>query len=239
MTARDGLNRTRLKQKKPNGHKPTTTGLITMQFKNLKIYSFIKQAPAADELEAKLTLKPFKHCAAMAAQSAGWVAPLGRYGSMMTHQIAGYTMLCLKTQTKVLPAACVREKLQTRIDEIEAKEDRKIRGKEKTDLKDEVVFDMLPRAFPKSALLYGYIDHAQGLLIINTNSKPRAEEFTVQLRDALGTLPAHPLTTEINPSNVMTEWVRMGKAADKFTLGEACSMQSMEELGTAGHGHQP
>ena len=202
-----------------------------MIFKNLTIYSFNKPAPSMAEIEEKLTEKPFSPCAKMQLVSSGWAFPLGKHGSMYGQSIEGKTMLCLKTEAKVLPPACVSDALKKRVDEIEQKEDRRIIGKEKSDLKEEVIMGMLPNAFVKSSLMYGYIDHISGLLIINTGSRPRAEDFVSTLRDALGTLPVLPLMANNHPVSVLTQWVKQGYADMPFSLGKSCKMASLDEEG--------
>lgn len=71
-------------------------------------------------------------------------------------------MLCGKKEEKVVPGSVVNEMLQERISEIEEREARKLPAKERNRLKDELIFELLPRAFSFSKKTYAYIDSQGG-----------------------------------------------------------------------------
>ena len=203
-----------------------------MWFRNLQIYRFNKPFELdADSLNEALESKAFKPCGSQQPFSAGWTKPLGKHGTQLVHATNGKLMVCAKREERIMPAAAVRDVLNARIEEIEAKEDRKVRGKEKTDLKDEVIMDMLPRAFTRSSLTYAYIDPQNSCLIIDAASVSKAEELTVLLRDAIGTLPVRPLTVNNAPYSVFTQWLKQGHADVDFALQDSCELKSMEDGG--------
>ena len=130
-----------------------------MLFKNLLIYRFTRPfTHSPEELDQQLATKPFAPCGGQDLSSFGWVPPAGGDGELLVHAAQGYLMVCLQRQDKVLPAAVVNEALAERLADIKAREDRVPGKKERTELKDEVIFELLPRAFSRSGRLFAYID---------------------------------------------------------------------------------
>ena len=201
-----------------------------MWFKNLQVYRFTKPFQLdAEALDTKLAEHIFQPCAGQDLLRLGWMPPLGRFGSQYVHETNGYIMICAKRQEKVLPPAVVNEELEERLLALEENEDRKIGRKERNQLKDEITFDLLPRAFTRSSLQFAYIDPADGLLVVNCSSVKRAEELIGLLREALGALSLIPLAVKNLPIQVMTDWVESGQTADGFELGQSCELRDNED----------
>ncbi len=197
-----------------------------MWFKNLQVYRFTKPFTlAAEELSETLAEKAFQPCAGQDILKLGWVPPLGRFGSEFVHANNGYMMVCAKRQEKVLPPAVIRDELEERLLALEENEDRKVGRKERNQLKDEVMFDLLPRAFVRSSQQFAYIDTHDNLLVVNAASVKRAEEMIGLLREAVGALSLIPLTPKNLPIQTMTDWIEKGQVAAGFELGQACELR--------------
>jgi recombination associated protein RdgC len=202
-----------------------------MWFKNLQVYRFTKPFELdVASLGEQLSEQVFEPCSSQQPMRSGWVAPLGRHGSELVHVTDGYMMICAKRQEKLLPAAVVNEALEEKILAIEESEARKLPRKERLTLKDEVIFDLLPRAFAKSSLVFGYISPRDNMLVINSASASRAEAFIDDLRDALGTLSLIPLTAKNLPIDMMTRWVQTGQPDANFALGEECELRDNADI---------
>jgi len=180
-----------------------------MWFNNLQIYRFIKPFSLSfEELDEKLGKLSFKPCSSLQPASLGWVSPLGRFGTENVHVANGNVMLCLKKEEKILPASVVRDLVSEKVTDIEAAESRPVRRKEREGIRDEIMQDMLPKAFCRSHLTFAYISPKSNLLVVNSSSAKKAEEFLHYLRKALGTLPVvSPILRDV-PSMVMTQWVK-------------------------------
>ena len=197
-----------------------------MWFNNLQVYRFTKPYQLdSQSLGQALETRGFAPCGSQDTARSGWVAPLGRHGSELVHASNGYQMLCLKRQDRLLPPAVVKEALEEKLIDIEEKEARKVSRKERLSLKDEIVFDLLPRAFLRSSLHYAYIAPRENLLVVNAASVKNAENLLHELRDCLGSLSVIPLTSSHEPVQVMTQWVRSGQPARGFTLGQECELR--------------
>ncbi len=202
-----------------------------MWFKNIHAYRFTKPCELTHEaLNDMLAEQVFVPCGNRDLYRSGWVPPLGRHGSEFVHSTGGYQMICLKRQDKLLPPAVVNEELEEKALAIEARESRKLPRKERQTLKDEIIFSLLPKAFARSSLQFAYISPNDNLLVVDASSEKRAEEFLSQLREAVGSLSAIPLTAKNQPIDVMTQWVDSGQPTGNFELGEECELRDNADI---------
>jgi recombination associated protein RdgC len=141
-------------------------------------------------------------------------------------------MLCAKKEERVLPTAVVNELVQERIAEDEDKLGRRLSKKERSALKDEVIFEALPKAFTFSRKSFAYIDTKGGWFIANSSSVKAAEDLLSLLRKSLGSLPAIPLNTINRPTTIMTQWL-VDEAAipDDIAIEDECELRQPEENG--------
>ncbi len=203
-----------------------------MWFKNLALLRLTEPFTlSGSELEERLKALPFRHCGSLEPTSFGWFPPVGKEHFPLVHQTGGFLMLCLQKEEKILPAAAVNEIVAERVAEIEEQQARQVRRKERESIRDEVLHDMLPRAFSLSRRTYGYIDPRGGWLIVDSASARKAEDFVAVLRQTLGTFPVTPLATRERPASVMTQWLSGGPIPESITLESECELKSPEEDG--------
>jgi recombination associated protein RdgC len=204
-----------------------------MWFKNLAVYRFTEPFTLdAAFLEQKLQQQPFRSCGSHDEFSFGWTAPLGRASDALVHANNGFMMLCGKKEEKVVPASVINEMLQERINEIEEREARKLPAKERSRIKDELIFELLPRAFSFSRKTYAYIDSQGGWLVVDAASAKKAEDMLSQLRKCLGSLPIVPLTATAKPASVMTQWLIDNTSPKDILIEDECELRSPEEEGS-------
>jgi len=203
-----------------------------MWFKNLSIFRFTEVFTlTSEELDQKLEALTFRPCGSHEEFTFGWTPPLGKASQSLVHKTNGYMMLCVKKEERVLPASVLNEMLQEKIAEQEQQHARKLSKKERTELKDELIFDLLPRAFTFSRKIYAYIDPQGGWLIVNAASAKSAEDLVSLLRKSLGSLCAIPLSTVEKPIATMTQWLLNNKIADDVTIEDECELRAPEEAG--------
>lgn len=196
-----------------------------MWFKNIRLYRLTQPFSLSPEaLAEKLASKLFQPCGGLDLTRYGFVPPLGRHGTSLVHATNGCLMVCAKKQEKILPGAVVNEHLDERVSQIEQAEKRRVSRKERQDLKDEVIFSLLPKAFVRSRLDFAYIDTQEGLIVVNAASAKRAEDLLTALREALDTLPCLPVVAQTAPAFIMTQWLAQGHANTPFEMGEECDL---------------
>jgi len=203
-----------------------------MWFKNLSIFRLTENfALTPTELEQKLEPMLFRPCGNHEEFSFGWTSPLGKSSGQLVHSANGFMMICGKKEEKVLPAAVVNELFQDKILETEEQQSRKLAKKERATIKDELIFELLPKAFTFSRKVYAYIDPNGGWLVVDAASAKSAEDLLSLLRKCLGSLPAVPLTTMDKPGAIMTEWLMTNQAPDDVTIEDECELRSPGEEG--------
>ncbi len=203
-----------------------------MWFKNLCLFRLSEPFPlTAEELAKKLETSEFRPCGAHETSAYGWVAPLGTATDVLVHAANGYMMLCLKKQERVLPATVINEMLEEKIVEAEDKQDRKLSKKERSRMKDELIFDLLPKAFTFSKKTYAYIDPVGGWLVVDAASVKSAEDLLTLLRKSMGSLPAIPVNTADNPVGIMTQWLISLQMPVDFALEDECELRAPGDEG--------
>ena len=203
-----------------------------MWFKNLRIYRFTEAFDTpAEELEELLQEFPFIPCGKHSKESLGWTAPLGRSGVQMVHSANGFHMICLQKEDKILPSSVINEALQERIELLEDKEGRKLFRKERLQIKDDVIAQLLPKAFSKRQKIFAYISPKDRLLVLNTGSQNQAETLLSFLRSTLDRLPVVPVATKGTPPDILTRWLKQGYGSDNFELEAEVELFNPKEDG--------
>lgn len=201
-----------------------------MWFKNIRFYRFSKQYRLNTKtLQDKLIEKSFKPCGKQDEYSLGWVSPFGPDSDALFHEINGNVLVCAKKQERVLPGAVVNEVLLDKVQTIENDQDRKVSRKERTEMRDEIIFDLRPRAFTRSHLTYAYLSSEAQLLCIDAASANKADDFTSLLRESLGKLPAILPNLKHSPSRAMSRWIRNQKLPSDFELLEECELRDVKD----------
>jgi recombination associated protein RdgC len=203
-----------------------------MWFKNLSLFRLVEPLSLTIEtLATRLEQRAFQPCPSHQPSTAGWTPPLGRKARDPVHAVAGRWLVCLRTEEKVLPSIVINQALAERIALIEDEQRRPVRRREKLDLRDQLIQELLPRALTRSRLGYAYLDLPAGWLIVDSASPRGVEEITGTLREALGSLPIAPPGVRQSPAVVMTAWLLEGRAPAGFALGDSCELREGGENG--------
>lgn len=199
-----------------------------MIFKNAHIYRLTESfSLSGEQLIDLLGEHAFTPCSGARPSSFGWVPPVA--DGELVHEVSGCFLLCAKREDKVVPSSALADVMEEKIARLESMEDRPIRAKEKQRLKEDALAEILPRALPKSKQIYGYINHAEDLLVIDTASSPEAEMFLTCLRETLGSLKVVPPQVKSKPTDIFTHWLRSRKLPDNFSFGDQCDLMDPED----------
>lgn len=157
--------------------------------------------------------------------TAGFVSPFGRDDDELTHTLGTATLITIGTEEKILPAAVVNDLLQRKLDEIEEREGRRPSARARKRLKDDLLHELLPRAFVKPGRTAAYFDFDNALIVVDTSSRRAAENVASEVRGVVGSFPALPLNAEVAPRSVLTGWLAGEPLPDGISLGEECEMR--------------
>ena len=186
--------------------------------------SFSSNQQALSDALAPLSFTP---CLPSLPSSIGWVSPLGQSEEQLVYGSKRFWMICLQFEEKLLPASVIQQSLSEKIEEIEKKESRQVRGKEKQSFKDEITQTLLPKAFTKKTQIYAYIDIERHLLMINSNSAAKVERFVAFFKRAIA--PATLSAVDVKkPAAVMTNWLKQD-APDHFSIGQSCLLKDAQQ----------
>ncbi len=201
-----------------------------MWFRNLYLFEFDAAFTYdAQQMSNALASKIIMDCPASQRESVGWSSPFGRDSELMVLASQGNILLRMARQERLLPASVLKDHLMERVEKIETRENRKIGTRERRGLREELEFELLPKAFTKRSHLDAWIDSANSRLIINTCSAPRAENFAKLLRNTLGSLPIVLPETDTSPVTTMTQWMRNGRPPEPFEFGQDCCLKTLNE----------
>jgi recombination associated protein RdgC len=203
-----------------------------MWFRNLTLFRFSESsAKTLKNLESRLAGHRLRPCGPLELATHGFLSPYGRDEDVLVHRVGAYALLVVGREDRLLPNSVVGDELAARLKKIAEKEGRKIGSKERKRLKEEVLTDLLPRAFTKVSRTCAYLAVKSGWLAVDSASRKAAEEATSQLREALGSFPAVPMAAEESPRALMTDWLIRGKLPEGLVLGDECELRDPAETG--------
>ena len=91
-------------------------------FRNLRCYRVTSPWPESEEaLSEILSENSFTPCGSFSERSAGWEALGNNEGDPLCRRLNGADLIQLRTQSRVLPAAAIKEALEERLDEFRSR----------------------------------------------------------------------------------------------------------------------
>lgn len=210
-------------------------------FKSLLLYRIKPEFSFPfDEMETAIKKVTFEECGPTQQKSVGWVPPRRQEHGAMIESVGGQWVMTYCVEAKILPASVVNRKLAQRMAAIEEKEGRKPGKKEKRELKDEVLIDLLPSSHTSIKMVSVWIDPQNRLLAIDTTSQTVADEIVTMLVEAWPGFSISLLNTQISPRAVMADWLVTQEPADGFSLGRECELKSDgEDKAVVRYGRHP
>ena len=203
-----------------------------MWFKNLSLFRFTETFTlSAEKLEERLETGRFQACGSLQPMSYGWTPPLGRDDGPLVHATGGRLMICALREEKILPSSVVNEILAEKVAEIEERKGTPVRKKERDALRDDIIHDLLPRAFSFTRRLYAYIDPMVGWLVVDSASAKKTEELASWLRRCLESLPVTLPSVRERPASVMTRWLAEGSPPPGIAIESECELRATDEEG--------
>lgn len=177
-----------------------------MFFKNVKLYKFTTDFSLDDTvLQAQLEALKFVNCSDNEMKSTGFFSPLRESDELILKTGNNY-LFKLKHENKILPASVINEELNIRVEEIENETGSPVPKKIQRDMREDIIYRLLPRAFSKTTYTNGYISIDKQMIVIEASSDSNAEIFLAYLRKAIGSLPVVPFS-KIRVDQHLTQWV--------------------------------
>jgi recombination associated protein RdgC len=202
----------------------------SMFFRNLTLFRFPTSLDLT-EIENRLAECALKPVGALELSSRGFISPFGRDGESLSHKISDAIWLSVGSEEKILPGAVVNDLLARKLEEIERKEGRKPGGRARKRLKEDLVHELLPRAFVRPGRTDALLDLSHGLCVVDSSSRKAAENVVSEIRHALGSFPALPVNAEVAPRSILTGWVAGEPLPEGLTIGDECELKDAADKG--------
>jgi recombination associated protein RdgC len=184
---------------------------------------------STEQLGVKLSSRKCRSCPSNELETMGWVSPFGDDSDVLVHSTNNYWLICAQKESRLLPAAVINDSVAEKINKIEQNENRIVGKKEKSTIKEEMLFTLLPKAFVKKTQTSIYYDPTNKLLAVCSSSKSQIDQSITLLRNTLGSLKITPLASKSELNNVMTDWLLTDSLCDDFSFGNDCEMLDLEK----------
>jgi len=201
-----------------------------MWFKNARIFQltegFSMDTEAFSNTLQEHQLKP---CGTMDMESLGWISPFGADSELFVLQSGDALLFTLGGEEKILPTAAVNHQLSQKLDAAMKETGHKPGRKAQSDMKQQLMLEMLPQAFVKPKRIQAYIDKKLDLLVVDAASQNAAENLVTHLRQTLGSFKAAAFGASSSMAQVLTQWVTKGAADDGFDLTHNIALETLDE----------
>jgi recombination associated protein RdgC len=193
--------------------------------------------PDLPALERVLQKSRFVPCGPTQPESAGWVPPRGNKGKLLAELVGGHLVLKLCTEKRAVPSSAISAAVDERVERYKAETgNERVPAKMKKEFKEEVLLDLLPRAFSKRSTMLLWLDPKNRLLVVDAGSLSAADRIVSTLLAALlevpGAGPALDLElvhTQSSPSASMAHWLATREAPWRFTVDRDCELKAADE----------
>ena len=194
--------------------------------------------PALDDFEQALQAARFLPCGPTQPESSGWSAPRGAKSLALLESVGGQLIFQLCTEKRPLPSSAVKEALQARIEQYkEETGQERASAKIKKAIKEEVILDLLPRAFTKRSNTLVWLDPVRRFLVVDTGSLSGADKVVTFLVEALSEVPGSrpglgvkPVMTQMSAAAAMSHWLSSQEAPVGFTIDRDCELKTPDDL---------
>lgn len=203
-----------------------------MWFKNLRIYRLSAAWQSnAQELELALEKHRFTPGSSQDPLSLGWVSPREQGG--LVHETNGQYLIALRAEKKLLPASVINQFAREKARDMEEQQGYKPGRKQMKEIKEQVLTDLLPRAFAVARDTRVWIDTQNKWLAIDAAATAKSDEILGLLAKSVEPFPVLPLYTELSPGSAMTQWLVDNEAPGNLTIDQDTELRSTGDSGAA------
>lgn len=200
-----------------------------MKFNPMKnIFTFRAELPTAEALADHLLELPFTELEENDFGRTGFVPNPVTQELVSTFE-GGYSV-CLRYDEKILPAEAVKSEVDKRVAAIEEDTGNPVKRKERQQIKDMVLCELVKRALSRSTLIYAYYHIESRHLFVVTSSKEHSQRLVLALLKCVGSIK----TETINVTDVkhglttrLTALINGGNERDafgEFSIGDSCKL---------------
>ncbi len=176
-------------------------------------------------VEAALEKLKFKPCGSKDWKSIGFVPPFD--GDHLALEVEGAYWVQLQTEKKILPSSVINRMLRERVKKLEQEYERKIGRKEKRDLKEVIIDELLPRALAGQSSTLAVIDPVMGFILVGEASAKKAENLVIMLNRGITDLRTAIVDYPESTSGAMAE-VLLENAQGLFAAETSLTLKGVD-----------
>lgn len=193
-------------------------------FKNATLYRLVK---LPDDMADNMDASRFTSCGATQDKSIGWIPPRDEHGALI-EPVHSRWFVKVAIETKSVPSSEINKTVDAACVQIEQMTGRKPGKKEKRELKENALLELLPQAFPKRKDVMVMIDREHELVFIDTASTGVADDVVTLLVRA--GLELALVQTSREPFSFMTNCLLdENDDVSDFILGRECVLEAQDE----------
>lgn len=197
-----------------------------MWFKNLR---FFRLHPdwSMDSIDEDVAAHAFTPGNSQEPLSLGWTSV--RDEAELVHRVNGQILLCAKAEKKLLPSTVINQVARARAKDKEAEQGYRVGRKQMKELKEDLITELLPRAFSIERQVFVWIDPENRWLAVDAAAAATADEIMGLLAKTFELFPAIPVYTEQSPSAAMTGWLADFNAPYPFSIDQDAELRASGE----------
>jgi len=188
------------------------------------------------QFAAALDKIPFTPMTGLESSRLGFVPPINGDASLI-HFAADVGAFALRMDSKILPASVVAAEVAHRAEEIEEQQGYRMGRKARKELTEQVTDELLPKAFTRTTLIRGFVDFANGRLVIDAAAPGKVEEVVIAISrgidkahdsDTSAGVQIRPWRTANDPGSVVTGWLHSGDVPTGITIDNMALIENEE-----------
>lgn len=197
-----------------------------MWFKNLR---FFRLHPDwnADTIDEQVAKKAFSPGSSQDPSSIGWAAAADH--TDLVHRVQGQLLLSAKSEKKLLPSTVINQVAKARAKDKEEEQGYKVGRKQMKELKEDLITELLPKAFSIERYVSVWIDPENRWLAIDAAAAATADEVMGLIAKTFDVFPALPIYTEQSPAAAMTSWLASFQVPYPFSIDQDTELRASGE----------
>ena len=190
-----------------------------MFFKHLTTFRIGAWHPTQEELMKQI----FQPTTGSTRATQGWQSVTD---DKMTLVIPGHTLLKFERETRSVPAAVVKRRVQEMAAAIERDTARKPGRREMKDLREQAEHELLAQAFGVRKACHVWIDHVRSLIHIDSTTGAMVDAIaSLVVRTAPASAGLGAISTQMSPTAAMSSWLATNEAPHNFTIDRDCQIK--------------
>lgn len=177
---------------------------------------------------AAICTQLFAPCGPTQERSIGFVEPRNEKHGANVEVVGGQIILSVQVETKSVPAAVIKRKVDEKADAIEAATGRKPGKTERKEIKEDLIHQLLPAAFAKLVRVPVWIDPVAMLAVVGTSSQAVADDVVTALCKSIDGFGVAALNTMLEPAGAMSYWLRDQEAPDRLSVDRDCELKATD-----------